>query len=110
MESKDEIISKLLKEVIYLKEQVDSLTPKLYEIKAWDYIIRNGVKEKSYFISLKHKCYSERQAQIYLDGRASNAHREIRSTSRQIFTSVEQIDFTIIEDDWINQLAKKLVI
>jgi hypothetical protein len=57
MESKDEIISKLLKEVIYLK-QVDSLTPKLYEIKAWDYIIRNGVK-RSYFISLKHKCYSE---------------------------------------------------
>jgi hypothetical protein len=45
MESKDEIISKLLKEVIYLK-QVDSLTPKLYEIKAWDYIIRNGVKRR----------------------------------------------------------------
>jgi hypothetical protein len=44
MESKDEIISKLLK-VIYLKE-VDSLTPKLYEIKAWDYIIRNGVKRR----------------------------------------------------------------
>jgi hypothetical protein len=35
----------LLKEVIYLKEQVD-LTPKLYEIKAWDYIIRNGVKRR----------------------------------------------------------------
>jgi predicted nucleotidyltransferase len=33
-------------------------------------------------------------------------HREIRSTSRQIFTSVEQIDFTIIEDDWINQLEE----
>jgi hypothetical protein len=46
MESKDEIISKLLKEVIYLKKQVDSLTPKLYEIKAWDYIIRNGVKRR----------------------------------------------------------------
>jgi hypothetical protein len=58
MESKDEIISKLLKEVIYLKEQVD-LTPKLYEIKAWDYIIRNGVKRRVTYISLKHKCYSE---------------------------------------------------
>jgi hypothetical protein len=46
MESKDEIISKLLKEVIYLKKKVDSLTPKLYEIKAWDYIIRNGVKRR----------------------------------------------------------------
>jgi phosphoserine phosphatase len=46
MESKDEIIGKLLKEVIYLKEQVDSLTPKFDEIKTCDYIIRNGgVKE-----------------------------------------------------------------
>jgi hypothetical protein len=45
MESKDEIISKLLKSDLS-KEQVDSLTPKLYEIKAWDYIIRNGVKER----------------------------------------------------------------
>jgi hypothetical protein len=103
-----EKIENLTKEVISLRKQVDSLTPKLYRVKAWHKIIRNGVEveDKSYVINVAHRCYSVQQAEEYIDNRASKSG----CPGRSIYTSVEQIDFRPVENDWVNQLAKRMAI
>jgi hypothetical protein len=104
--SDKETIEKLTQEVISLRKQVDSLTPKLYRVKAWHKIIRNGVEDKSYVINVPHRCYSAQQAEEYIDSRAGKSG----CPGRSIYTSVEQIDFRPVENDWINQLAKRIAI
>ncbi len=104
--SDKETIDELTKEVISLRKKVDSLTPKLYRVKAWHKVIRNGVEDKSYVINVPHRCYSTKQAEEYIESRAGKSG----CPGMSIYTSVEQIDFTPIENDWINQLAKRIAI
>jgi len=111
--SDKETIEKLTQEVISLRKQVDSLTPKLYHIKAWHKFISNGGRDgekkgeivERVFIDRTYKCYSRAQAEYFLDSFASKSSWGGQS----IFTSVEQVDFTPVENDWINQLGKKLL-
>lgn len=100
-----ETIEKLTQEVISLRKQVDSLTPKLYHIKAWHKVRSNGELIERVFIDRTYKCYSRNQAEYFLDSFASKSSWGGQS----IFTSVEQVDFTPVENDWINQLGKKLL-
>ena len=104
--SDKEIIDELTKEVISLRKQLDSLTPKLYHIKAWHKVIYKSEIVERVFIDRSYKCYSYNQAESFLDSFASKSSWGGQS----IYTSVEQIDFTPIENDWINQLAKKMTI
>jgi hypothetical protein len=103
--SDKEIIEKLTQEVISLRKQVDSLTPKLYHVKAWHKVKSNGEIIDRNFIDRTYKCYSQTQAESFIDSFAGKNSWGGQS----IYTSVEQIDFKIIEDDWINQLAKKII-
>jgi hypothetical protein len=105
--SDKETIEKLTQEVISLRKQVDSLTPKLYRVKAWHKVRSRSNDEliDRTFIDRTYKCYSYAQADAFIDSFASKNSWSVQS----IYTSVEQIDFKIIEDDWVNQLAKKII-
>ncbi len=103
--SDKETIEKLTQEVISLRKQVDSLTPKLYRVKAWHKLRSNGELIDKNFIDRTYKCYSQAQADNFIDSFASKNSWGGQS----IYTSVEQVDFRPIENDWVNQLAKKII-